>query len=325
VSPVRPRHLVALLVAAVLAGCAGTQSGGGDTVAVVATTTEVGDFVRAVGGDAVTVHQILQPNSDPHDYEPRPADAETAAGAAVVVESGDGLDEWMRELVDQAGGDPAVLTIAPDHTPQRVPTGAGDHDDGAGHEHAGAGLDPHWWHDPRNARAAVAAIRDTLAEADPAARATFAANARRYLAKLRALDAGIARCMAQVPAGERTLVTSHDAFTHFARRYDITVVGALFPAQSAQAQPSAGEVARLATQVRREHVRAVFPESSINPKLARVLARETGARADLTLYGDSLGPRGSSGDSYLKMERANADAMVRGFTGGGAGCAIAGL
>jgi zinc/manganese transport system substrate-binding protein len=325
VPQVRPRHLVALLVAAVLAGCGATQAGDGDTLPVVATTTEVGDFVRAVGGDAVTVHQILQPNSDPHDYEPRPADAEAAAGAAVVIASGDGLDDWMRDLVDQAGGDPAVLTIAPDPTPQRVRPGAGDHDDGIGHEHARSGLDPHWWHDPRNAQAAVAAVRDTLVKADPAARATFEANTRRYVAKLRALDAGIARCMGKVPAGERKLVTSHDAFTYLARRYDITVVGALFPAQSAQAQPSAGEVARLAAQIRRERVRAVFPESSINPKLARAIAAQTGATSDLTLYGDTLGPKGSSGATYLTMEQANADAMARGFTGGAQRCTIPGL
>jgi ABC-type Zn uptake system ZnuABC Zn-binding protein ZnuA len=82
---------------------------------------------------------------------------------------------------------------------------------------------------------------------------------------------------------------------------------------------------RLAAQVRREHVSAVFPESSLNPKLSRALARETGARSDYVLYGDTLGPAGSRGATYLGMEAANADAMVRGFTGGARGCAIAGI
>ena len=117
-------------------------------------------------------------------------------------------------------------------------------------------------------------------------------------------------------AGERKLVTSHDAFGYFARRYGITVVGAVIPSQSTQAQPSAGQIAELAALVRREHVKAVFPESSMNPKLAEAIAAQTGARADYTLYGDTLGPAGSNGDTYLQMERANADAMVEGFTGG---------
>jgi zinc/manganese transport system substrate-binding protein len=103
------------------------------------------------------------------------------------------------------------------------------------------------------------------------------------------------------------------------------VVGAVIPSQSTQAQPSAGEVAKLAALVRRERVKAVFPESSINPDLAKTLARETGAKADYVLYGDTLGPEGSNGDTYLKMEAANADAMVRGFTGEQQGCSISGL
>ena len=98
------------------------------------------------------------------------------------------------------------------------------------------------------------------------------------------------------------------------------VVGAIIPSQTTQAQPSAGDVSRLVEQVRREHVRAVFLESSVNPKLGQAVARETHAIGNLTLYGDTLGPAGSRGATYLAMERANADAMVRGFTGGKRGC-----
>ena len=105
-------------------------------------------------------------------------------------------------------------------------------------------------------------------------------------------------------------MTSHDAFNYFTARYGITVVGAAIPSQSTQAQPSAGDVAELAALIRRERVKAIFPESSINPKLAETLARETGAKADYVLYGDTLGPAGSPADTYLKMEAANADAMV---------------
>ena len=120
---------------------------------------------------------------------------------------------------------------------------------------------------------------------------------------------------------ERRLVTDHDAFGYFAARYGIEVVGAVIPSQVTQAQPSAGDTARLIALVRREHVLAIFPESSLNRRLAEQIAREAGARADLVLYGDTLGPAGSAGATYLGMERANADAMVRGFTGGREGCA----
>ena len=126
--------------------------------------------------------------------------------------------------------------------------------------------------------------------------------------------------MDQVPREQRKLVTDHDALGYFAARYDIDVVGAAIPARTTVAQPSAGELAELVDTIEREHVRAVFPESSVNSKVAETLARETGATARYELYGDTLGPAGSSGDTYLKMEIANADAMVRGlYAVGGAG------
>jgi zinc/manganese transport system substrate-binding protein len=84
-------------------------------------------------------------------------------------------------------------------------------------------------------------------------------------------------------------------------------------------------VSALIDLIKREHVRAVFPESSVSPKLAEAIARETGASSDYTLYGDTLGPAGSSGTTYLQMEVANADAMIRGFTGGERGCRVKGI
>lgn len=293
-------------------GCGATGTARPGQVAVVVATTQLGDITRAVGGDRVHVTQILRPNTDPHDYEPRPRDVRETAGADVVLLSGRGLDHWMADVVRLSGGHPAVVDLSVG-LPRPASGGA-------------SGTDPHWWHDPRNVEAAVARIRDALLrDAPPAARPAIRAGARAYLARLRRLDAGIRRCFAAVPAARRRLVTDHDAFGWFAHRYGITVVGAVIPSQSTQAQPSAGEIGDLARLIRREHVRAVFPESSVNAKLAEAIARQTGARADLHLYGDTLGPAGSAGATYLTMERANADAMVQGFSGGASRCTIPGL
>jgi zinc/manganese transport system substrate-binding protein len=321
-------HIALTALALTLAACGGDDDSASPPGApakaerplVVVTTTQLGDIVHQVAGDGAEIHQLLQANSDPHEYEPRPADIEATAGAKLVIESGNELDHWIKEVVEQSGGSPAELTIAPDHTPYKV---AGEPD--AREDHADSEFDPHWWHDPRNVEAAVGAIRDELGKVAPANAATYKANADAYLAKVKTLDTGIQTCMDQVPAPERKLVTSHDAFNYFTERYGITVVGAVIPSQSTQAQPSAGEIAKLAAVVRREHVKAVFPESSINPALAKTLARETGAKADYVLYGDTLGPEGSAGDTYLMMEAANADAMVKGFTGDRQGCSISGL
>jgi ABC-type Zn uptake system ZnuABC Zn-binding protein ZnuA len=99
----------------------------------------------------------------------------------------------------------------------------------------------------------------------------------------------------------------------------------VIPSQTTQAQPNAQDLSSLADLVRKEGVKAIFPESSLSPKLAQTIASETGASSSYTLYGDTLGPADSSGDTYLHMEQANADQMVKGFTGGGAGCVISGI
>jgi ABC-type Zn uptake system ZnuABC Zn-binding protein ZnuA/ABC-type Mn2+/Zn2+ transport system permease subunit len=296
-----PRRAAALALVGLLVGCGGS-SGGQGRLDVVATTTQLADWARVVGGPAVDVHQILQPNTDPHEYEPRPRDVEAVARAEVVLESGAGLDAWMEKVVTQSGGHARIAVLA-DAVPVR------------------RARDPHWWHDPRNAEAAARAIGSTFGAADPEHRRGYSSRADAYDSKVRKLDASIAACLSWIPPSERKLVTDHDAFGYFADRYGLRIVGAVIPSLTTQAQPSAGETARLVALIRREHVRAVFPETSVNRSLADAIARETGARSDLRLYGDTLGPAGSPGATYLGMERANADAIARGMSGGKVTCA----
>src|SRR5512133_1087107 len=295
-------------------GCGVASGGRSGTVVVVATTTQIADWARVVGGPAVSIHQILQPNTDPHEYEPRPADVERTAEAQVVFENGDGLDHWMAKVVSQAGNDPKVVDLGAD-APVELPGESSGPDPSR--------IDPHWWHDPVNAEAAVREIRDALVAEDPKAKPGFERRAAAYIAALQRLSQRTQSCFRAVPPAGRKLVTDHDAFAYFARRYGITIVGAVIPSQTTQAQPSAGETAKLIELVRREHVKAVFPEQSVNARLAETVARETGVSSDHRLYGDTLGPKESTGATYLRMEAANANEMVRGFTGGARGCRTA--
>ena len=319
----------ALLALALLgAGCGSSGGDGGGKLDVVATTTQIADFAREVGGEAADVHQLLQPNSDPHDYEPRPSDVQAVAEADIVYASGDGLDEWIESVVADSGSDAEVVDLGAE-VPVRLP-GEGEeehaHEEGGEHaeeeHHHDSKYDPHWWHDPRNAEAAVAEIERTMAAADPAAKDEFEANTAAYTEELKALDAGIAACIDSVPAAERKLVTDHDAFNYFANRYGIEIVGAVIPAQTTQAQPSAKELSELAATIEAEGVKAVFPESSVSSKVAQAIADQTGASADYTLYGDTLGPEGSDGETYVRMEEANANSVLRGLTGGERGCRV---
>jgi zinc/manganese transport system substrate-binding protein len=317
--------LVAVL-ALVASGCGDSSSTSGSAdVTAVATTTQVADFVREVGGDRVAVEQILQPNSDPHGYEPRPSDAKALAEADVVVQSGGELDEWLDGLIENTGGDAprveliqAVETIPGGHEHAADEDG-GEHADEEVHDH-GDSADPHWWQDPRNALLAVDAIRDALIAADPGGRDGYEANARAYKERLRRLDRNVAACIDSIPPERRKLVTTHDALAYYAHRYDIAVVGALIPSLSTAAQPSAGDTQKLVDQIERENVEAIFPESSINPKLERAVARETGAKVGRALWADALGPEDSDGATYIESIQSNTAALVDDLTGGAKQC-----
>ena len=340
----RPDRRILLRVAAVpalaavlsfsLAACGGDEDGGSADLTVVASTTEVADLARNVAGDRAEVIGILAPNSDPHDYEPRPSDAESIAEADLVVQSGGDLDLWLDDVVESSGTDAPVTTLidsvdttegAPHEHEDEHPGEEGDAEEEAEEEHSEEETDPHWWEDPRNAILAVEAIRDRLIEVDPDGRRDYEANADDYVARLEDLDAQIADCMQGVPAGERKLVTSHDALGYFAQRYDIEVVGAAIPALTTQAQPSAGETAELVDLIRSEGVNSVFPEAGVNTDLEQAIADETGAEIGGELWADTLGPEGSGAETYIEAMAANAATLAEGFSGRDRACTFAGL
>ncbi len=297
-------RIAPLLVTACAVLLAGCGSGGGDDgrPTVVATTTQAADLARAVAGDRAQVRGVLAPNSDPHDYEVRPGDVKALARAELVVRSGGDLDEWLGGAIDSAGADAPVVDLL-----ERV---------------GGEGEDPHWWQDPRRAEAAVTAIGAALAKADPPGASAYEANARRAVRRLRALDAAVRRCIGRIPAGERTLVTTHDALGYYARRYGLRVVGTVIPSLSTQGQASAGDLADLVETISRERVKAIFAESSVNSSVEDAIAQETGARVGRPLWADALGPAGSSGATYEASIAANTAAIVEGLTGGAQTCSF---
>jgi ABC-type Zn uptake system ZnuABC Zn-binding protein ZnuA len=290
-----------LVLAAAGCGDGGDGAGSGE-LTVVATTTQVADFAGQVGGARVEVEGLLRPGGDPHDYEPRPSDVAAVAKAAVILRSGGEVDEWLGEVTGNAGGDAEAIELI--DSVERL------------------GDDPHWWQDPRNAVRAIEAIRAALTEADPDGRAAYAANARRASAELRRLDREIASCVERVPRDKRKVVTTHDSLGYFASRYGIEVVGSVIPSLSTHAQASAGDVDELVRQIRDEGVEAIFPESAVSPDIERAIASESGATVGDALYADSLGPEGSAGETYAGALAADAEALVRGMSGGRVECEL---
>ncbi|MBK5231905.1 MAG: zinc ABC transporter substrate-binding protein [Thermoleophilia bacterium] len=320
-SRVRPLAVATAVLALTgfAAGC-GDQSSGGDGPKVVATTTQVRDFVSEVGGDQVDLTGILQPNTDPHEYEPRPSDVKAVADADIIFRSGGHLDEWTEDLIRDSGSDATLIDLSQD-LPVKL-HGGDDHTEehGGVHESDEEDFDPHWWQDPLNVKAATAEIKTGLTEAAPGDAAYFRARAQRFDRKIDRLTSGIKASLKRVPVADRKIVTDHDAFGYFTGRFRIETTGTVIPALTTEAQPSAGDLAELEETIRRERVKAVFPESSVSPALAEAVARDTGASTDYSLYGDTLGPSGSDGETWLGSMKANADSVVRGMTGGRYGC-----
>jgi zinc/manganese transport system substrate-binding protein/manganese/iron transport system substrate-binding protein len=301
------KRLVALLAVAaavLLAGCGGSSgeggtSGGGRTLNVVATTTQVQDFTRVIGGDRIKLTGILKPNVDAHDFEPSPADVDAIARADLLVRNGVGLEKWLDDTVKSAGFHGTTVDAS-----TGVPIIKGD-------DPAEPEGDPHIWQSPVNAKFMVTNIERALAAADPGDAATFRANLDAYNAKLDALDADIARQINTL--ANKKLVTNHDAFSYYVQRYHLDFIGSIIPSFDTSAELSAKDVTDLVAKIKATGVKAIFSESSLPPRTAETIAREAHVKVvegEDALYGDALGPPGSQGATYLQMMEHNTRTVV---------------
>ncbi|MBZ9753376.1 zinc ABC transporter substrate-binding protein [Deinococcus sp. HMF7604] len=279
---------------------------------VSATTTILGDFVRAVGGQRVSVNVVVPAGGDTHTFQPGTAVVRGLVQSRVLFANGAGLEPWLPKLRSSAPKVPVkVLTAG-------LKLHLAEHGAEAGHSHEDdhGALDPHAWWDAALAAGYIKNIQAALGALDPAGKATYANNAAAYLKALAAADAYARQQFAGVPLARRVLVTNHDSLHYLAERYGLKVVGAVIPGVGTEREPGARELATLAQTMKKAGAHVIFTENTVNARLAQTLARETGARVAPPLYTDALGPKGSSGDTFLKALRANVDTMVRALKGG---------
>jgi ABC-type Zn uptake system ZnuABC Zn-binding protein ZnuA len=273
-------------------------TGAGKVLNVVTTTTQITDFARNIGGDQVKIYAVLKANVDPHDYEPTPADLDAIANADVIVKNGVGLEKWFEDTIKSAGPKGAILDASHGVT---IHPGGDEEPDG----------DPHIWHNPQNAKLMVANIAHAFEAADPAATRTFEKNLAGYSAQLDTLDADIKAQIATLT--NKKLVTNHDAFGYYVEHFGLEFVGSVIPSFDTQAELSPSDINDLVAKIKAQGVKAVFSEASLPPKTAEAISREAGVKvvegAD-ALYGDTLGPPGSAGDTYLKMMEHNTAEIV---------------
>jgi ABC-type Zn uptake system ZnuABC Zn-binding protein ZnuA len=281
----------------------------GQKLAVVATTSIVGDVVARVGGDQIALVTLMGIGIDPHSYVPTPAGTAAIHDADVVLMSGGGLEANVDNVLESAGGEAVRVSLFEGIEP--LPAGGEAHEaeetgEEADHDHGDA--DPHVWFSVPNVVHWVDRIEGTLSALDPANAEYYRENAATYVAELEALDGWIMGQVALIPEGNRKLVTNHPVFGYFAARYGLEQVGAVYPVSPA-AEPSAQEIAALQDVIQAFGVPAVFTESTVNPKLAEQVAEDTGVQL-VPLYTGSLGGPGSGAESYVEMMRYDVQAIV---------------
>ena len=284
----------------------------------------LGDLVGQVGGERVKVRTLVGADEDAHAFQPRPSDARNVGGAALVVVNGLGFDDWMVRLA-RSGGYKGEVVVASAGIDTLAMSKDDAHDHGHEHGHDGEkandkakdkadrAVDPHAWQDVGNVRRYIANIADALTKADPEGASAYRANAERYDGELKALDAEIRAAFAALPAERRKVVSSHDAFGYFGRAYGIRFLSPV--GVSNNAEPTAQGVARLIRQLKAEKVPAVFIENVADPRLIERIRSESGAQIGGTLYSDALSKADGPAPSYVRMMRANLDALRQAMSG----------
>ena len=280
---------------------------------VVASFSILGDFVRQVGGDRVSVTTLVGPDGDAHVYSPTPADAKAMAAARLVLVNGLHFEGWLPRLVKSSGTKATMATATKGIAPLEAND---DHDDkGKGsHAHAHGHDDPHAWQSVANAKIYVANIRDALSAADPAGKASYEANATAYLAELDKLESEVKAAIARIPVQRRKAITTHDAFGYFVKAYGIEFVAP--QGVSTEAEASARDVARIIRQVKTQKIPAVFLENVTNPRLVEQIARESGAKVGGRLYSDALSAESGPAGTYIRMMKHNISEIEKALTAG---------
>ena len=271
---------------------------------VLCTTGMVADLVRSVGGDDFEVVALMQPGVDPHLWTPTRTDVLAILSADALFLNGLGLegragDSFAR--VEQSGR--PVVRLA--DTLPRAEIAV----DPANPSH----LDPHVWMDPVLWAKTAPAAAEALAKVAPDAKARLEANARRFADEAAALDRTISTAMSTVPVAQRVLVTSHDAFRYFGRRYGLEVHGV--QGTSTESEPSLAQIESLVELVANGRVPTVFAETTVNDRSVRALvegcaARGHEVRLGEALYSDSLGRASLAEGTWPGMMRHNARTIV---------------
>lgn len=295
------RSMIALGLSAIaaLGGFAATAAA--EKLKVTASFSILGDMAREIGGERVEITTLVGPDGDAHVYQPTPADAKALLASKVLVLNGLGFEGWMPRLQQSTGFKGTAIVASTGVKPQQM-----DEDEKGKVKKI---TDPHAWQSLANGKLYAQNIRDGLIKADPDGRADYEASAARFITAIDALDIEVKAAIAKIPAAQRRVVTSHDAFGYFGAAYGLQFLAP--EGVSTDSEPSAQDVAKIIKQIRAEKIPAVFMENITDKRMITQISSESGATIGGSLFSDALSAADGPAATYLGMFRYNVMTLTK--------------
>lgn len=300
--------VISLAVLIVLAGCGVDGSNHStdskdDKLQVVATYSIIYDIVKNIGGDRVDLHTLAPVGSNPHEYDPLPADVGNTTDADVVFYNGLNLEagnSWFEKLLVTAGksGEDAPVFKLSEGVEAKYLTTKGKEGE----------TDPHAWLDIRNGIKYASNAKEALIQVDPDHAEVYEQNAEVYISKLEQLHKDAVEQFNEIPKDKRFLVTSEGAFKYFSAAYDFQA-GYIWEINS-ENQGSPDQISQVVELIKEKDVKVLFLETSIDPRSMEMVSNETGVPIGGKIFTDSIGKPGEDGDSYLLMMEWNINIIL---------------
>ncbi len=266
---------------------------------VACTASMISDMAENIFGDKADIRLIVPVGGDPHLHEPTPNDAQLVNQARLVLKNGLTFEGWLNELIENSGTKADVVRV----TEGLKPISSLTYDNAD---------DPHAWMDASNAIIYAENITKAAKKLLPKEAEYFDGKFENYKKELESTDAYILKRVSEIPKEHRVLITSHDAFQYYGKKYGIRLESTMGTSTDADVQTS--DMNSVYSLIKKTGVPAIFIESTVNPKLIKQISKDLGVKIGGKLYADSIGEKGGPADSYIKMMRNNTDVIVDALT-----------
>jgi manganese/zinc/iron transport system substrate-binding protein len=271
---------------------------------IVGTIGMVSDLVAKIAGDHADVTTLVKAGLDPHLYKPTRNDVNALRKADVVFYSGLMLEGKMSDVLIRAATSgrkvyPVTSLLGEEYLLEP--------EEFEGH------VDPHVWGDPKAWLAAVDVIAEKLAANDRRHADDYQKNAEKLKKEISAVDAYAEKVLNTVPEESRVLVTAHDAFNYFARRFGYEVLA--IQGISTESEAGVKDIENLVDVLVSKKIGAVFVESTISDKNIQALIQGAAAKGHTVviggeLFSDAMGAEGTYEGTYVGMVDHNATTIA---------------